>query len=229
MKKFSALTAILVSIVCYVSAGQVKLTAIFDGNNSSVILNWNMVNSASRTSYILLKSRDGIRWTQAVKDRMLRIYTDEDIYFFNDRYYTPGKNFYRIRIADAANNTIALSPVVSVNVGGTPQVINANNSLISQNTSHAHTIMRPENNNSWLIYPNPATDILKLVYKGRGDIKGVVNVLIEDAIGKPVIKFRSGSKFTTIEIPISNLQRGAYLIQITVLNDIMINQRFIKQ
>src|ERR1035437_9187543 len=81
MKKNLFFTIIFAGIFCHAISQTVKLTAIYDFNNSAVKLNWNMVNSSSRTSYLLLRSADGVTWTEAVKDRMLRNYTDEDIFF----------------------------------------------------------------------------------------------------------------------------------------------------
>ncbi|MDB5200230.1 MAG: Metalloprotease Fpp2 [Chitinophagaceae bacterium] len=193
-----------------------------------------MINSNVRTSYLLLRSTDGVTWTEAAKDRMLRNYTEDDIYFFNDRYFSPGKNFYRLKITDGYNNTIALSPIVAVNTRGTisTPVTYSNSSTQSQTGKQTVTPKintAPQGNNKWIIYPNPATDFLKLTYKGSGDLKGVVNVQIQDASGKIVIKFRSGSMYKTIQIPISNLQKGAYFIQVTVVNELMMNQKFIKQ
>ena len=235
MKKFLFITLLFSGIFCYISISQtVKLTAIYDANNSAVKLNWNMINSNVRTSYLLLRSADGITWTDAAKDRMLRNYTEDDIYFFNDRRFLQGKNYYRIKITDGYNYTIGLSPIVVVNTGGTvrttttypinTQKQTSNNNIQSQIKTQPQT-----NTNSWIIYPNPATDLLKLTYKGSGDIKGVVNIQIQDVTGKTVIKFRSGSMYKTIEIPISDLQRGTYFIQVTVLNELMMNQKFIKQ
>lgn len=238
MKKFLLLTLISVIVASHISAAQsVKLTAIYDTYNSAVKLNWNMVNNGSRTSYLLLRSSDGISWTEAAKDRMLRYYTEDDIYFFNDRNYLPGKNFYRIRISDAANNTIALSPVVIVYTNGQassattkPSATIKNNTITRQVETTRPVAPQPQNNsNSWVIYPNPATDVLTLTYRGSATLKGVVNVQIQDASGKVVVKFRSGSMYKTIQIPISNLQRGAYFIQVSVLSELMMNQRFIKQ
>ena len=189
-----------------------------------------MVNSNVRTSYLLLRSSDGITWTEAAKDRMLRNYTEDDIYFFNDRYFVNGKNYYRLKVADAYNNTIALSPIVIVNAGGrVTDSTNTQSQTGKQSVVPVPKIAPQPGNNSWIIYPNPATDLLKLLYKGSDDIKGVVNVQIQDASGKVVIKFRSGSRYKNIEIPISNLQRGAYFIQVTVMNELVMSQRFIKQ
>ena len=118
MKKFLVFILIFLCIYCNVFS-QVKLTAIYDFNNSAVKLNWNMINTNIRTSYLLLRSADGKSWTEAAKDRMLRNYTEDDIYFFNDRNFLPGKNYYRIKISDGDNNTISLSPIVVVNTKGT--------------------------------------------------------------------------------------------------------------
>jgi hypothetical protein len=236
MKKFFLSLTIFTITICHFSIAQsVTLTAVYDTYNSAVKLNWNMVKSNSRTSYILLKSTNGIEWTEAVKDRIQRYYDNDDLYFFNDRNYTQGRNYYRLRIADGSNKTVALSTVVLVNVGRgtssqtqTPSVQRPVNTtpktIVPQNNSSNNS-----SSNSWVIYPNPATDLLTLSYNGRDNLKGVVNVQIIDASGKTVIKFRSGSMYKKIEIPISGLQRGAYFIRVTVVNELMMNQRFIKQ
>jgi hypothetical protein len=232
MKKFLAILLIILCIFCNVFSQPVKLTAIYDFNNSSVKLNWNMVNSDTRTSYLLLRSADGVSWTEAAKDRMLRNYTDDDIYFFNDRNFSPGKNYYRIRIADVDNNTIALSQVVLVNTKGTAYNITTHPATQTQTTGKQNTSpkidTRPQGNGSWALYPNPATDLLKLAYKGSEDLKGVVNVQIQDATGKIVIKFRSGSMYKLIQIPITNLRKGVYFIQLSVMNELMMSQQFLK-
>ncbi|MDB5221464.1 MAG: Metalloprotease Fpp2 [Chitinophagaceae bacterium] len=232
MKKISLTILLFSGIFCNAISQTAKLTAIYDFNNSAIKLNWNMINTNVRTSYLLLRSTDGVTWTEAAKDRMLRNYTEDDIYFFNDRYFSPGKNFYRLKITDGYNNTIALSPIVAVNTRGTTNTPVTYSNTQSQTGKQSITPKintAPQDNNKWIIYPNPATDLLKLTYKGSGDLKGVVNVQIQDASGKIVIKFRSGSMYKTIQIPISNLQRGAYFIQVTVVNELMMNQKFIKQ
>jgi hypothetical protein len=233
MKKFLLISLFLSGIYCHARSQGVKLTAIYDFNNSAVKLNWNMVNTNIRTSYLLLRSSDGITWTEAAKDRMLRKYSEDDIYFFNDRYYSAGKNYYRLKITDGYNNTIALSPIVTVNTKGTLNTASGYPSTTQSQTGKQSATPKistePRGNDKWIIYPNPATDLLKLTYKGSGDLKGVVNVQIQDVTGKVVIKFRSGSMYKTISIPISNLLRGTYFIQVTVLNELMMNQRFVKQ
>jgi len=227
MKRIVLITLIYSGMVLSSFSQKVELTAVYDGNNAIVKLNWNMVMSNSKTSYLLLRSADGIAWTEAARDRMLRNYTEDDIFFFNDKHYFPGKNLYRIRIYDGNNNTIALSPIVAVNT----QIIKPARPVtaVKENNKQSQRNTIPKSNNDWVIYPNPAKDFLKLAYKGSADLKGVVNVQIQDARGRVVINYRSGSMYRTIEISISNLQKGAYFIRVTVLNELMMSQKFIKQ
>lgn len=232
MKKNLAILLIFLCIFCNAFSQTVKLTAIYDFNNSAVKLKWNMINANVRTSYLLLRSADGKSWTEAAKDRMLRNYTEDDIYFFNDRSFFTGRNYYKIKIADGDNNTIVLSPVVVVNTKGTsynttPKYTQSQTTGIQKTTPKVN--IEPQGNSSWVIYPNPVTDILKLAYKGQRDLKGVVFVQIQDATGKVVIKFRSCSMYKLIQIPVTNLQRGVYSIQLSVLDEVMMSQKFLKQ
>lgn len=189
------------------NAQPIKLTADFDVRKSLITLNWNMVNNHGKTSYMILRSADGIVWTEAAKDKILRNYTYRDLYYFEDKFYTLGKNFYRIRISDGNNTMVALSPIVTAFT----------------------TATREELTGTWLIYPNPVNDVLTLNYKGTMDLKGVVNVEILDVTGKIVIKFRSASIYKIIQIPVNKLKRGFYFTQVTVMNDMVMNKQFMKQ
>ena len=82
---------------------------------------------------------------------------------------------------------------------------------------------------SWVIYPNPVSDFLNLVYEGKNIIKGVINVLVQDMTGKIVVRFRAASIYKKLEIPVSQLRKGLYIVQISVMNEIMMNQQFVKQ
>lgn len=189
------------------NAQAIKLTTDFDVRKSIITLNWNMVNNPGKTSYMILRSADGIVWTEAARDKILRNYTDRDLYYFEDKFYTLGKNFYRIKITNENNMMVALSPIVTTFT----------------------TATRGEITGTWLIYPNPVNDVLTLNYKGTADLKGVVNVQIMDVTGKIVIKFRSASIYKIIQIPVNNLKRGFYFTRVTVMNDIVMNKQFMKQ
>ncbi len=199
-------------------AQEVKLTAEFDSQKGEVQLNWNMVDNATKTGYVLLRSMDGKSWVEAAKDRIVRNYTAEDGYSFDDKFYTPGKNYYRIRIFDGYNNTVALSPIIT---------INTKEQLLS---SPAPSVPASKGSpGSWVLFPNPVSDVLTLSYKGSDNIPGVVNVQVIDMTGKVVIKFRSASINKTIQIPVSNLRTGTYIIQLSVMNEMLMNQKFMKQ
>lgn len=199
------MVAILWSIDC--KAQTIKLSAEFNTGKSVIKLSWNMINNSSKTSYLILRSPDGILWTEAAKDKILRNYTTRDFYSFEDKFYTLGKNFYRLKISDGYNTTVALSPIVTVNTFAAKGEITA----------------------TWVIYQNPVNDVLTLNYKGSADIKGVVNIQIMDETGRIVTKFRSASIYKTIQIPVNQLKRGYYVTQVMVMNEIVMNKQFIKQ
>ena len=83
--------------------------------------------------------------------------------------------------------------------------------------------------NLWQIYPNPVGEMLNLTYRGKDIIKGVINVVIQDAAGKAVVKFRAASRNKQLRIPVNNLHAGFYFIKINVVNEIQMNEKFIKR
>lgn len=71
--------------------------------------------------------------------------------------------------------------------------------------------------------------MLNLIYRRSETIKGVINIVIQDATGKAVIKFRAASNNEQLHIPVSNLHSGIYFIKINVANEMQMNGKFIKQ
>lgn len=210
-------------------AQNATLTAVYDAGRAVVRLNWNMVKNFEKTGYLLLKSNDGIEWSEVAKDKKLRQYTEEDIYFFIDKNASGNRLYYRLKIFDTYNRTIQLSPVVVVYITTVAAIKNnfpeKNKTVITQPANNS----RSNNSQSWVLYPNPVTDVLTLSYKGNEDIKGVVNVQVQDGTGKIVVKFRSASLYKNIKVPVTKLARGIYFVQITVLNEVMMSQQFVKQ
>lgn len=194
----------------------VDLKAYYDKSKAVIKLNWNMVNTNTRTGYILLKSTDGQTWSEVSKETDLDSYKQKGSFFYDDRLFTPGnKNSYRIRIFDQQNNTVALSPIVAV-------------------TPNAPMLPSPAaitpNNGSWIIYPNPVNDVLTLNYKGSEPIKGIINVQITDMTGKVVSKFRAASTNTSVQITLSsNLKSGMYAVQMIIENEMVFSSKFLKQ
>ncbi len=231
MKTFSFLVFIISGFFYNKSSAQkANLLAVYDDERYVVRLSWNMVDSKDKTGYLLLKSTDGVEWTEAAKDKRLRYYSEDDLYTFNDRHTPAGKIFYRLKIFDNYNRTVHLSPIATVSTG---VAVVKNNSA-----EKIKPIAKPPSNNNspnanssnkWVPYPNPVKDVLTLSYKGREDLKGVVNVQVQDGNGKIVVKFRSASLYKTIQVPVAKLARGIYFVQITILNEVMMSHQFVKQ
>jgi Secretion system C-terminal sorting domain len=203
MKKFLPLPLILVALSFNSPAQVCELHAALEIRTSIVKLDWNMVNNPGKTTYILLRSSDGRNWSQVVTDRISRKYSDEDIFDYEDKSFIRSKIFYRLKIIDAGYNAVAFSNIVTINT--------------------------ESEKGSWVIYPNPVKDILTLSFKGDGYIKGVINVQVQNVTGKTVIKFRAASINRNLQIPVSNLPAGFYVVQVTVMNEVMMNQKFIKE
>jgi hypothetical protein len=192
----------------------VKLEANFDRQSSTIELKWNMINHGGRTGYSLIKSEDGKMWSEVAKDQMPRNYSQKDIYTYNDRLFNSGnKTWYRVRIFDEDNNTVVLSPIVTV--------VPKEASLVPASS------IAPVS--SWAIYPNPVSDVLNLACKGNERVKGVINVTVTDMTGKPVKKFRGASTNRAVQIPVENLKRGVYVAVVTIEERVVMSERFVKE
>jgi len=179
------------------------LNADYEVRTSRVILDWNMISHPAKTTYILLRSADAKIWIEIATDKVLRKYSEEDVFDYDDRVDRNEKYFYRLKIIDANNKTIAFSNIVNI---GTES-----------------------NKSSWAIYPNPVNDVLNLVCEGNDIIKGVINVTVQDMTGKIVIRFRAASTSRKLEIPVTQLRKGMYVVQISIMNEMVMNQKFVKQ
>jgi hypothetical protein len=211
-----SLSSVKLSAGSHAYSQSINLKGAFEKQLSSIRLNWNMIKSSSRTGYILIKSNDGKKWYEAAKDETLRDHTEKDVYNFDDKLFEPGsKNYYRIRIFDAENNTVAVSPIVVITPNEPPAI------------STSSIEISPSSN--WSVFPNPVSDILNLSYKGNEKIKGVINVLVTDMTGKPVKQFRAASTNRSVEIPVNNLRKGMYAVQISIQNELVLSDKFIKQ
>ncbi len=54
-------------------------------------------------------------------------------------------------------------------------------------------------------------------------------MMIQDAAGKVVVQFRQASNNKQLHIPVSNLRPGFYFIKIDVLDEVQMNEKFVKQ
>ena len=224
MFKLPASASLFFLLACFSSKASVILTAIPDAQGSSVSLRWNMVNYSSVTAYILLRSNDGVTWQAAAANAVYRNYNSSNILAYNDKVTERRKLFYRVRIYDVNDNTVAMSNTAIAEVPKAVYHSQPGSTVHSQTNSSM-----PENGAAWTIFPNPVHDILNLAYKRNERIMGVINVLISDVTGKIVIRFRQASNNKQLHIAVSNLKAGLYFIKIDVLNQRQLNEKFIKQ
>jgi hypothetical protein len=206
------------------SAG-ITLTAITHPGKASVTLQWNMVNYPGSTAYTLFKSADGIVWEITAANPVFRNYTSSTILAYRDNFSDEQKLYYRVKIYDTNENIIDISNTAVVE---NPKNYSANETLSAQKKA---TTKSPAitTRNAWQIYPNPVGDMLNLVYRGKDIIRGVINIVIQDATGKAVVRFRAASSNKQLYIPVSNLHAGFYCIKINVVNEVQMNEKFIKQ
>lgn len=219
---------VLIFIMCS-SFGQrlaAKFTVGIDPSRSAITLQWNMVNYAGKSAYVILKSNDGVSWFEMVKDKVFRNYSEEDSYYFTDRNINE-KNLYRLRIIALGNNTIALSDIQTIDQLSSKKV--RESSTVS-NSEHipVHPSTLPENN-KWVIYPNPVHDLLTITFTGTTKLQGCINVAVIDMSGKIMIRYRCASMNKTIQVPVDYIVRGIYIVQVSISNQVLMNQRFIRQ
>ena len=204
MYKYFIITFFFMVAYCRTTVAQLcQLNGEFEIITSQVILDWNMVSHLDKTTYQLLRSNDGKMLKEVATDKIMQEYTSEDIFDYEDKVERDKKYYYRLRILDTNNKTITFSNIV---------------------TLHTSSVK-----SSWVIYPNPVNEVLTLVCKGNTMIRGVINVIVQDAGGKIVIRYRAASIYKTLQIPVSKLRRGIYVVQISILNEVMMNQKFVKQ
>lgn len=210
-------------LLCLVSKASVILTAIPDAEGSAVSLRWNMVNYSAVTAYILLRSNDGVVWQIAAANPVYRNYNASTVLAYNDKVKERRKFFYRVKIYDVHDNTVAISNTAIAEI---PKAVYVPEKPVASSPTNSS---RPVRSASWQIFPNPVSDILNLTYKKTERIMGVINVFISDVSGKIVIRFRQASNNKQLHIPVSNLKAGLYFIKIEVLNERQMNEKFIKQ
>ncbi len=203
----------------------VTLTAIPDTHTSSVSLQWNMVNYATVTAYVLLKSIDGVVWQVAAANPVYRNYKSSSVLIYRDQVNNEEKLFYKVRVYDAHDNTVALSNTAVAEIHKAIYHGAGNSYINAPSTPNVTS----RSSKAWQLYPNSVTDILNLSYNRSDKPRGVINVIITDATGKVAIRFRQASNNMQLRIPVSTLHTGLYFIKINVLDEMQMNEKFVKQ
>ena len=234
----------------YAQVNPPVITAIYNSKNHSVDLEWKMASVERKTAFIILKSTDGIHWKELIRDQLFKMYTNEDYYTYTDDHIKFTTSLYRLRIIDEYKNTIAFSVAVSAgNDKSNPRAtlpVNIPSRTSGKKTVTTDTTDTEDNKgdkksrsinhslatgktNTWRIYPNPVADVLNMKYEGSSPIKGAINVTVLDMRGNMQKRFRCASTCRSIQIPVENLSHGVYIVQLMVSNEMLINQRFVKQ
>ena len=203
MKKLPAVLIFIFS--CMESSAGINLTATTDAGKPAVSLRWNMVNYPGTTAYTLFKSIDGVVWKIAAANPVFRNYTSSTILAYHDNFSDEQKLYYRVKVYDTNENIVEIS--------NTAVVDNPKNSYpLTKKLSPAKstTTWKPMRtyDKAWQIVPNPVRDVLNLVYRGNDIIKGVINIVIQDASGKAVVRFRAASNNKQLHITVTGATAG---------------------
>ncbi|MEP6952315.1 MAG: T9SS type A sorting domain-containing protein [Ginsengibacter sp.] len=225
MKKLPVAFLFLFFFLRFETSAGITLTAITHAGNASVTLQWNMVNYPGTTAYTLFKSIDGVVWEITAANPVFRNYTSSTILAYRDNFSDEQKLYYRVKVYDTNENIVDISNTAVVANPKKDYPLEKNPAPGNITTEVPSTTSR----NLWKIYPNPAGDMLGLVYKGKDIIKGVINIVVQDATGKAVVRFRAASNNKQLYIPVSSLHPGFYFIKINVASEVQMNEKFIKQ
>jgi hypothetical protein len=225
MKKLPAVFFFAFLFPCVETSAGITLTAITDPGKASVTLQWNMVNYPGSTAYTLFKSADGVVWKITAANPVFRNYTSSTILAYRDNFSHEKKLYYRVKVYDTNENIVDISNTAVVE--NPKNYYPAEKPVLPKNTTTKAPATTKRN--VWQIYPHPVGDLLNLVYRGKDIIRGVINVVIQDATGKPVVRFRAASNNKQLYIPVSHLHAGFYFIKINVVNEVQLHEKFIKE
>jgi hypothetical protein len=226
MKKFQVILIGVFLIFCKETSAEITLTATTDAGKPTVMLRWNMVNYPGTTAYSLFKSTDGVVWKIVAANPVFRNYTSSTILVYYDDFSVEEKLYYRVKVYDTNENIVEISNTAVVNNPGNYYPLERPLSPPKSSKTKVPTIT---NGKAWQVAPNPVQDMLNLVYKGNDIINGVINIEIIDETGKVVVRFRAASNNKRLHIPVSKLHTGFYYIKINVGEQLLMNEKFIKE
>jgi len=226
MKRLSFLICILFLFGSRNSSAEIRLIALATAGSSLVTLQWNMVNYPGSTAYTLFKSIDGVVWQPAAANPVFRNYTASTILAYRDNFSDEQQLYYRVKVYDTNENIVEISNTTIVS---NPTTRHTNGGALLKRNPTIETSLTGNISNAWQIAPNPVQDILNLIYKRSAIIKDVITVVIQDATGKIVIRFRAASNNKQLHIPVSKLRAGIYFIKLNIGDEVQLNDKFIKQ
>lgn len=246
MYKFSTAFIVPVLLTCMHASATITLSALTEHDNPMVTLRWNMVDYPGSTAYILYKSTDGMTWEPAAANPVFRDYTAATILAYRDHFTDENQLYYRVKVYDQNENIVEVSNTTKVTnpveeryrvhkaadeteESPVNDEITDNNEAAGKNIHGNDEVSTSNTGALWQIVPNPVHDMLYLNYIRKAKFKDVINVIIQNATGRVVIKFRAASNNSRLRIPVSKLHTGVYFIKISIGNQQQLNSRFIKE
>jgi Secretion system C-terminal sorting domain len=225
MTNLRALLVFLLLFYCTSVPAAIRLIALTDAGNPGVTLEWNMTNYPGNTAYALFKSIDGVVWEIAAANPVFRNYTSSTILAYKDKFSGEQELYYRVKVYDTNENIVEVSNTTKV---ANPVNKHPTEKLFKKNDMEEKTPLTHDGI-AWEIFPNPVHDILNIIYRRNETIRGVINIVIQDASGKVVVRFRAASKNKQIHVPVSNLHAGIYFVTLDVEKEVQMKDKFIKR
>jgi hypothetical protein len=198
MKTYFPLFVLCMLLCTALNAQSPGVTASFDTRKNNVSIKWNHIDK-SVNRYYLQRSGDNVTWTDLLLQDARSLPLNK-IVKLTDNKPDAGKSHYRLKIIGSSGTTYSKSLVVIIG----------------------------QQNSGWIMYPVPVSKTLNLQYNGTEMIPGVITVIIRTMRGQVLNNLRLASTTRLIQIPVDNLGRGTYDVQIVVKNQPVWNQRFIK-
>ncbi len=174
------------------------LTAVFNSKKNNVSIKWQHTDDKV-IMYVLQKSGDNNSWSDIYRMEASNVSLNKMVKY-TDSSPSAGRNNYRLKTVSTGGNSYSASILVIIGKPG----------------------------NSWIMYPVPVSTVLNLQYNGSELIPGVISVFIRTMRGQVLNRLRLASTTRLISIPLDNLGRGIYDIQIFIQNETVFSQRFVK-
>jgi hypothetical protein len=159
-------------------------------------LHWITSNQANTNKFIVERSKNGINFSAIGQVNAATTNNITEDYFFVDATPAKGINYYRIRIVDI-DNSYKLSVVRNVkNLGVAELSIN----------------------------PNPVLQTMKVNIEAESTENAVL--VVSDLMGKKIISknILVSAGANNIEIPVSQLSKGTYLVAIRLSNQALVKR-----
>lgn len=176
-----------------------EINASYDAMAKTVEIRWKN-NEPGAVRFILQKSADQQGWIN-----LDTLYNSEDfnqqMILWEDRNPSPGGFLYRL-VTEVDEANFSLSKPVYIEVSPFKY--------------------------AWNSIPTATKGILKLQFAGEGVIGGVINFLIQTPSGRVLLRSRFSSLTELIEVPVSNLGKGTYVLSMFVEGDLIWRQKLIK-